>query len=149
MRSTREGATAATEPIIPDSPGIENRIEGETLAVLGVVPARLASTRLPRKVLREIAGRPLLAWVVEAAMRCAELNRVVIATDADEVMRLCDREGWPCELTASNLASGTDRLHVVAQRIAARIYVNIQGDEPMLRPEHISRSAAAVRAGSG
>lgn len=137
MRSTREGATAATDPIIPDSSAIENQAEGQRLGVLGVIPARLASTRLPRKVLREIAGRPLLAWVYQAALQCAELDRVVIATDADEVMRLCEREGWPCEMTSPELASGTDRLHAVAQRILAEIYVNVQGDEPMLRPEHV------------
>lgn len=117
---------------------MENRAEAGRLGVLGVIPARLASTRLPRKVLREIAGRPLLAWVYEAAMRCAELERVVVATDAEEVARLCEREGWPCEMTSDKLASGTDRLHAVAQRISAAIYVNIQGDEPMLEPEHVT-----------
>ncbi len=137
MRSTREGATAATDPIIPDSSTIENQTESPGLRVLGVIPARLASTRLPRKVLREVAGRPLLAWVYEAALRCAELQRVVIATDADEVMRLCEREGWPCEMTSPELPSGTDRLHAVAERIPAEIYVNVQGDEPLLRPEHV------------
>lgn len=137
MRSTREGATAATELIIPDSDGIENRSEGALLGVLGVIPARLGSTRLPRKVLREIAGKPLLTWVYEAAMRCTELDRVVVATDAEEVMALCKREGWPCEMTSTELPSGTDRLHAVAERIPAEIYVNIQGDEPLLRAEHV------------
>ena len=137
MRSTREGATAATDPIIPDSSAIENQVEGQRPRVLGVIPARLASTRLPRKVLRDVAGRPLLAWVYEAARRCTELERVVIATDAEEVMRLCESEGWPCEMTSPELASGTDRLHAVAQRIPAEIYVNVQGDEPLLRPEHV------------
>ena len=117
---------------------MENSVEELRMRVLGVIPARLASTRLPRKVLREIAGRPLLAWVYEAAQRCAELERVVVATDADEVMELCLREGWPCEMTSNELQSGTDRLHAVAQRIPAEIYVNIQGDEPMLRPEHVT-----------
>ncbi len=108
------------------------------MGVLGVIPARLASSRLPRKVLREIAGKPLLAWVYEAALRCVELDRVVIATDADEVMRLCERESWPCAMTSTELASGTDRLHAVAERMPAAIYVNIQGDEPLLRPEHVT-----------
>lgn len=108
------------------------------MGVLGVIPARLASSRLPRKVLREIAGKPLLAWVYEAALRCVELDHVVIATDADEVMRLCEREGWPCAMTSTELASGTDRLHAVAERMTAAIYVNIQGDEPLLRPEHVT-----------
>ena len=126
-----------TNPIIPNSGTIEKPSGSEPAGVLGVIPARLASTRLPRKVLREIAGRPLLAWVYEAASRIPELNRLVVATDADEVCALCKREGWPCEMTSPELASGTDRLHAVAERIPAAIYLNIQGDEPLLEAEHI------------
>src|SRR2546425_131149 len=59
------------------------------LSVLGVIPARLASTRLPRKVLRPLAGRPLVAWVYEAARKAPDLEDVVVATDADEVMQAC------------------------------------------------------------
>ena len=106
--------------------------------ILGVIPARLASTRLPRKVLREIAGRPLLAWVVEAARACPQLDRVLVATDAEEVVALCRKHGFPVELTSPDLPSGTDRVHAVAQLHDADIYVNIQGDEPLLRPEHIA-----------
>jgi 3-deoxy-manno-octulosonate cytidylyltransferase (CMP-KDO synthetase) len=108
-----------------------------SLRTLGVIPARLASTRLPRKVLREVAGRPLLAWVVEAARACPQLDRVLVATDSEEVAEFCRRIGCAVELTAANLASGTDRVHAVAQLIDADVYVNIQGDEPLLRPEHI------------
>jgi 3-deoxy-manno-octulosonate cytidylyltransferase (CMP-KDO synthetase) len=107
------------------------------LRTLGVIPARLASTRLPRKVLREVAGRPLLAWVVEAARACPQLDRVLVATDSEEVAEFCRRIGCAVELTAANLASGTDRVHAVAQLHDADVYVNIQGDEPLLRPEHI------------
>lgn len=106
--------------------------------VLGVIPARLASTRLPRKVLREIAGRPMLAWVYEAAKKCPQLDSVLIATDSDDVAALCRRNNWPFQLTSPELPSGTDRLHAVAQLVHADIYVNIQGDEPLLRPEHIT-----------
>jgi 3-deoxy-manno-octulosonate cytidylyltransferase (CMP-KDO synthetase) len=108
------------------------------LKTLGVIPARLASTRLPRKVLREIAGRPMLAWVYEAASACPQLDAVVIATDSDEVAELCTRHGWPFRMTSPDLPSGSDRVHAVAELQPADIYVNIQGDEPMLRPEHIS-----------
>jgi 3-deoxy-manno-octulosonate cytidylyltransferase (CMP-KDO synthetase) len=108
------------------------------LRTLGVIPARLASTRLPRKVLREIAGRPLLAWVVEAARACPQLERVLVATDSDEIAELCRRIGCPVEMTATELPSGTDRVHAVAQRVDAEIYVNIQGDEPLISPEHIA-----------
>jgi 3-deoxy-manno-octulosonate cytidylyltransferase (CMP-KDO synthetase) len=106
--------------------------------ILGVIPARLASTRLPRKVLREIAGKPLLAWVVEAARACPQFDRVLVATDSEEVADLCGKIAVPVELTSPELASGTDRIDAVAQVHDADIYVNIQGDEPLLRPEHIA-----------
>jgi 3-deoxy-manno-octulosonate cytidylyltransferase (CMP-KDO synthetase) len=108
------------------------------LKTLGVIPARLASTRLPRKVLREIAGRPMLAWVYDAARACPQLSDVLIATDSDEVAALCQRNGWPVMMTSPELPSGSDRVHAVAQAHAADIYVNIQGDEPLLRHEHLT-----------
>ncbi len=112
--------------------------------VIGVVPARLASTRLPRKVMREIAGKPMLAWVVQAAANAGVFDRLIVATDADEVADLCQARGWEFQMTSSDLPSGTDRVHAVAQRLAREhgrvqsndIFVNIQGDEPLLRPEH-------------
>src|ERR1700722_14165907 len=110
----------------------------KTLRTLGVIPARLASTRLPRKILREIAGRPMLAWVYEAARACPQLDHLVIATDAEEIAELCHQNGWPVELTSPDLPSGTDRVHAIAQKIRAEIYVNIQGDEPLLQPEHLT-----------
>ena len=105
--------------------------------VIGVIPARLASTRLPRKVLLPIAGEPLLAWVYRAAKACTALDEVIIATDSEEVQTLCNERNWPCQLTSPDLPSGTDRLHAVSQSVDADIYVNIQGDEPLLRPDHI------------
>ena len=105
---------------------------------LGVIPARLASTRLHRKVLRQIAGRPMLAWVYDAARACPQLDNLLIATDSDEVAELCHQNGWPVQLTSPDLPSGTDRVHAVAQHIHADIYVNIQGDEPLLKPQHIT-----------
>lgn len=112
--------------------------------VIGVIPARLASTRLPRKILREIAGKPMLAWVHQAASSAGVFDRLIVATDAKEVADLCVAQGWECRMTSSDLASGTDRVHAVAQELgrentrdqANDIFVNIQGDEPLLRPEH-------------
>ena len=127
-------ATAQPASIILDSAPSEKR----PATVLGVIPARLASTRLARKVLRIIAGRPMLAWVYEAATACPQLDRVVIATDSEEVARLCRENSWPVQLTSASLPSGTDRVHAVAQQIPADIYVNIQGDEPLLKPEHLT-----------
>ncbi|HWW96473.1 MAG TPA: 3-deoxy-manno-octulosonate cytidylyltransferase, partial [Edaphobacter sp.] len=120
------------------SPIILESEQPEKQSVLGVIPARLASTRLSRKVLRTIAGRPMLAWVYEAASACPQLDRVLIATDSDEVAELCHRNHWPVQLTSPDLPSGTDRVHAISQTIHADIYVNIQGDEPLLKPEHLT-----------
>ena len=106
--------------------------------IIGVIPARLASTRLPRKVLRNIAGEPMLAWVYRAAKACPQLDEVIVATDSSEVEQLCDEHGWRCLLTSPDLPSGTDRLCAVSRIVDADIYVNIQGDEPLLLPEHIT-----------
>ncbi|RRA48937.1 3-deoxy-manno-octulosonate cytidylyltransferase [Acidipila sp. EB88] len=105
--------------------------------VLGVIPARLASTRLPRKMLLDIAGEPMLAWVYRAARACTVLDSVLIATDSAEIMALAQRYGFPAVFTPEDCASGTDRVRAVAQAIPSDIYVNIQGDEPLLRPEHL------------
>jgi 3-deoxy-manno-octulosonate cytidylyltransferase (CMP-KDO synthetase) len=80
----------------------------------------------------------MLAWVYEAAQACPLLDKIVVATDSDEVAELCRTNHWPVELTSPDLPSGTDRVHAVAQRVDAEIYVNIQGDEPLLKPEHIA-----------
>ena len=109
----------------------------EQLKVLGVIPARLASTRLTRKVLREIAGEPMVSWVYRAARACSRLDDVLIATDSAEVLSFAESRGYRAAMTPAECASGTDRVYAVAQSIEADIYVNIQGDEPLLRPEHL------------
>lgn len=105
--------------------------------IVAVIPARLASTRLPRKVLRELNGQPLLAWVVEAALRCRQVGRVVVAADSAEVKELCSIRGWDCRMTSPELPSGSDRIFAVSHEIDADIYLNIQADEPLLEPAHI------------
>ena len=80
----------------------------------------------------------MLAWVYEAAIACPQLDEVLIATDSEEVANLCIQHFWPYQMTSPDLPSGTDRLHAVAQIRPATIYVNIQGDEPLLKPEHLT-----------
>jgi 3-deoxy-manno-octulosonate cytidylyltransferase (CMP-KDO synthetase) len=80
----------------------------------------------------------MLAWVYEAASACPQLDRVLIATDSDEVAELCHRNHWPVQLTSPDLPSGTDRVHAIARHHHADIYVNIQGDEPLLKPQHLT-----------
>jgi 3-deoxy-manno-octulosonate cytidylyltransferase (CMP-KDO synthetase) len=106
--------------------------------VLGVIPARLGSTRLPRKVLREIAGRPMVEWVWQAAVASGQMDEVVVATDSAEVEEACRRRGMPVVMTSPECASGSDRVYEVSRQIDAEIYVNIQGDEPLLTPQHFA-----------
>lgn len=107
------------------------------MRIVAVIPARLASTRLPGKVLRPIAGVPMLGWVYRAALACPQLDQVLIATDSSEVVAYADSQGWPSLMTSPDLPSGTDRVHAVSAMVDADIYVNIQGDEPLVRREHI------------
>jgi 3-deoxy-manno-octulosonate cytidylyltransferase (CMP-KDO synthetase) len=105
---------------------------------VGVIPARLASTRLPRKMLREIAGQPLVGWVYEAVRSSPLLTEVVVATDSEEILQACRKYGWNSQMTSPNHRSGTERVHEVSDSIAADVYINVQGDEPMARPEQIA-----------
>jgi 3-deoxy-manno-octulosonate cytidylyltransferase (CMP-KDO synthetase) len=104
---------------------------------VAIIPARLASTRLPRKILREIAGKPMLWHVYNAARACPALNDVIVATDSEEIATVCHANGWNVRLTSPTHRSGTDRVHEVAQSISADVYVNVQGDEPLARREHL------------
>jgi 3-deoxy-manno-octulosonate cytidylyltransferase (CMP-KDO synthetase) len=105
---------------------------------IAVIPARLASTRLPRKMLREISGRPLIGVVYEAVRSSPMLADVIIATDSEEIMQVCRRGGWNARMTSASHKTGTERVHEVSNSVMADIYVNVQGDEPLARPEHIA-----------
>jgi 3-deoxy-manno-octulosonate cytidylyltransferase (CMP-KDO synthetase) len=107
------------------------------ITAIAIIPARLGSTRLARKVLREIAGKPMIGHVYEAAKKSPLLQDVIIATDSDEVMQVARAHGWTAQMTSTEHRSGTDRIYEVAQRVAADVYINIQGDLPLARPEHI------------
>ena len=108
------------------------------MKAIAVIPARLASTRLPRKMLREIAGKPLIGVVYEAVRSSAVLADVIIATDSDEIMSVCRQYRWKAEMTATTHKSGTERVHEISSRTSADVYINVQGDEPMVRPEQIA-----------
>ena len=107
------------------------------MRVLGVIPARLASTRLPRKVLRELAGLPLVIHTYRSAQQARTLSDLLIATDDEEVARVCRAHQAPVVMTSAAHPSGTDRVWEVAQTHDAEVYVNIQGDEPFVTAGHI------------
>lgn len=107
------------------------------LRILGVIPARLGSTRLPRKVLREIAGTPMIAHVFRQAHQSDFLSDLLVATDSEEVVATCRAHGIPAVMTSADHPSGTDRIWEVSRSRIADIYVNIQGDEPLITTGHI------------
>lgn len=108
------------------------------MKAIAIIPARIASTRLPRKILREIDGRTMLDRVYNAARGAAMLDEVIVATDSQEILDVCRRNGWNARMTSDQHRSGTDRVHEVAQTVDADVYVNVQGDEPLARPEHLT-----------
>ena len=113
-----------------------------------VIPARYASTRLPGKPLLEIAGRPLLHWVIERARRCGA-SEVVVATDDERIRRSADDAGADVQMTAATHASGTDRIAEVATLRGWAdddIVVNVQGDEPLMEPELVRQVAMLLAA---
>jgi 3-deoxy-manno-octulosonate cytidylyltransferase (CMP-KDO synthetase) len=114
--------------------------------VIGVIPARLDSRRLPGKVLRSIAGKAMVHWVYENARRSPLLDELVVATDSEEVRRYCENHGIPVTMTGRH-PCGSDRIHEVMMRTCADVYVNIQGDEPTLRPEHLELLLKPILAG--
>jgi|HubBroStandDraft_3_1064219.scaffolds.fasta_scaffold106644_2 3-deoxy-manno-octulosonate cytidylyltransferase (CMP-KDO synthetase) len=128
---------------------VKRRAPCETgrMRVVAVIPARLASTRLPRKMLREIAGVPLLAWVYRGVRQCPSVDDVIVATDSDEILRFCEQQGFVARMTSAAHRSGTERVHEISTTVLADVYLNIQGDEPLTRPEHLESLIAVMKGG--
>jgi 3-deoxy-manno-octulosonate cytidylyltransferase (CMP-KDO synthetase) len=117
------------------------------MSVLGIIPARLASTRLPRKVLLDRTGKPLIQHVWEGAKACPSIDRIVVATDAEEVVRAVRKFGGEAVMTSPECASGTDRVAEAARHYPdAEIVVNVQGDEPEMSPEPLTALVKGMKA---
>jgi 3-deoxy-manno-octulosonate cytidylyltransferase (CMP-KDO synthetase) len=111
--------------------------------ILGIIPARFASTRFPGKPLHPIAGKPLIQRVVEQCRQAKSLADVIVATD-DERIAACARQFCRVELTRADHPSGSDRIAEVAARCDCDAVVNVQGDEPLMDPAVIDAVAAAL-----
>jgi 3-deoxy-manno-octulosonate cytidylyltransferase (CMP-KDO synthetase) len=109
--------------------------------VVAIIPARYDSTRLPGKALLEIAGRPMILWVVERALAARNVLRAIVATDDERILDCVRGAGYEAVLTGREHQSGSDRLAEVAARLdEAEVIVNVQGDEPLISPETIERA---------
>lgn len=116
--------------------------------VLGIVPARLASTRLPRKPLYPLLGRPLIEWVWRRVESMKILDQAVVATDSPDVAAVCDAIGAPVEMTSPDHPSGTDRVAEVANLPKYQdfdLIANVQGDQPRLKEAHLRSAIDLVR----
>ncbi len=111
---------------------------------LGIIPARIGSTRFPAKVLAPVYGKPLVQWVWEAARESGALDRLLIATDSPEVEAAAKAFGAETRLTGE-FPNGTTRVAHVARDIEAEIVVNLQGDEPLTKPEDVDALVAMLR----
>jgi 3-deoxy-manno-octulosonate cytidylyltransferase (CMP-KDO synthetase) len=112
--------------------------------VLAVIPARYGSTRLPGKPLSLIAGQPMIQHVVERVRQAKHVTRTVVATDDERIQKAVEGFGGEAVMTRRDHRSGTDRVAEVAAHIPAEIYVNIQGDEPLVDPETIDAVLGAM-----
>ncbi len=104
------------------------------MKVLGVIPARYASTRLPGKPLSDILGRPMIRLVYESAARARSLEQLIVATDDERILAAVQAFGGQARLTSPEHNTGTDRVAEVAGGLEAEVVVNIQGDEPFVEP---------------
>ena len=114
-----------------------------TASFIAVIPARFASTRLPGKPLKDIAGRPMIEWVYRQTAQSGA-SEVIVATDDERIAAACRTFGARVELTSSEHASGTDRIAELARRYEwddRQIVVNVQGDEPLISPLCIAQTA--------
>lgn len=114
------------------------------MRVLAVIPARYASVRLPAKPLADIHGKPMIQWVYERAKASRVVDRVVVATDDERIANVVRAFGGEAIMTAPEVPSGTDRVAAVADQIDADVYVNIQGDEPLMATEAITAAVELV-----
>lgn len=107
------------------------------MKVIGIIPARYKSSRFPGKPLADICGKPMIYWVYTQAKKVKELNEVYVATDDERIEQACKDNNINVIMTSSEHKTGTDRIGEVARKIKADIYVNIQGDEPLIEPKTI------------
>lgn len=109
-------------------------------SIIAIIPARYGSTRFPGKALVPIKGKPMVQWVYERTKRSSLVQRVIVATDDDRILAAVRKFGGEAVLTAKDHATGTDRIAEVARSLACDIVVNVQGDEPLIRPEMIDEA---------
>jgi 3-deoxy-manno-octulosonate cytidylyltransferase (CMP-KDO synthetase) len=118
------------------------------MKILCVIPSRIGSTRLPRKPLLPIQGKPMIQWVYENASRCSLITQVVVATDSEEIASVVKANGGKVVMTDPYLRTGSDRVAAVAEHYPEMdVIINLQGDEPFIKPRMLEQLVAPYLAG--
>ena len=102
-----------------------------------VIPARLNSGRLGRKPLADICGKPMILHTYERALEATSRNNIFVATDSNEILDVCQKANANCVMTSEKCITGTDRIAEFAEKISAKVYINLQGDEPIMDSKNI------------
>jgi 3-deoxy-manno-octulosonate cytidylyltransferase (CMP-KDO synthetase) len=97
-----------------------------------VIPARMGSTRFPGKPLADLCGKPMIQWVYERSAESGITDTVIVATPDAEIAEACAKFGAQVVMTRNDHPSGTDRIAEVAEKVPAQVYINVQGDEPLI-----------------
>jgi len=108
------------------------------MKIVGIIPARYASTRFPGKPLADVCGKPMIWWVYQQVKKVIEINEVYVATDDSRIADTCNKYDIPIIMTSDQHKTSTERVNEVAGKISADIYVCINGDEPLISPEIIA-----------
>ncbi|WP_374029720.1 3-deoxy-manno-octulosonate cytidylyltransferase [Bdellovibrio bacteriovorus] len=111
------------------------------MKIIGVIPARYGSTRFPGKPLVNLQGRPLIQWTIEGAKKSKLLSDLIVATDDERIKAAAEAVGAKVAMTASELPTGSDRIHAAIQNVDCDVVVNIQGDEPLVTGDLVDRLA--------
>jgi 3-deoxy-manno-octulosonate cytidylyltransferase (CMP-KDO synthetase) len=109
-----------------------------------VIPARLGSTRLPRKALADIGGQPMVVCTAKAAAKLPGVSRIIVATDSAEIVSAVEKAGFEARLTPEDLRTGTERVAYVARDLTEPLIINVQGDEPFIKPQAIQAAMDPV-----
>src|SRR5215813_10688158 len=112
--------------------------------VVIVIPARYGSTRLPGKPLVSLAGKPMIQRVFERAKLAKTAGRVIVATDDDRIVKAVEKFGGEARMTRTDHRTGTERIAEVAAHTEGEVFVNVQGDEPLLDPQAVDTGVTAL-----
>ncbi len=116
------------------------------MRIIGVIPSRYESSRFPGKPLALINGKPMIYWVYNQAIKVRAIDRLVVATDDDRIFNTCLEYDMDVMMTSKDIVTGADRVAEVAEKTDGDIYLNIQGDEPLIQPEAIEQVIDAISA---